>query len=33
MATASWCYGMVPKVLFLEVPDHIRQRCSERWIL
>jgi hypothetical protein len=31
MATASWCYGVVPKVQFLEVPDDIRQRCSERW--
>ena len=30
MATASWCYRVVPKVLFLEVPDDIRQRCSER---
>ena len=31
MATAGWSYGVVPKVLLLEVPDDIRQRCSERW--
>src|SRR5208282_2913524 len=24
------CYGVVSKVLFVKVPDDIRQRCSER---
>src|SRR5579872_666239 len=26
----SRCYGVVSKVPFVEVPDDIRQRCSER---